>query len=538
MIDEKASLANESHDWNAPWLGKVSSQHIATLNRPTFSISNESSVKIRKFSFKEVQMEAASKFDPNLYYGKDTPSMTDYGGTNDIWIKVVAGICTFVFLLTALCCVYCCCGHWITKKCCPSPGGGTATPPAESVEMQSRRRPVREESEFDNESEHRRSTRRARRVTDRYLEENQQGVPTATPTRDQERQPQQSDYRTVYVRPTVSTDAAVVESHLRTHLREAGEQIDPPHQERPPPNVTMTSEMDENKPSSKHTESDPSKGKKRAARTNISKKHYSVATTVGSLMVMAPIPTTAFTKNHPLNQPSPLPDRTMFLFVLNLCGLVIALLVIVKHGYQLALNARRIRYKASTFLRRVFHINVKTSAKIYLEISNYRDCAYLPLVELAIPPKDLFYIKPFLEEPKCTLHLSWCRSYMRVRWRSSGIVVKSPQHADLYIRLPKSILVPGASKYILMDILNGPYIITLIMRHANTFCERLPVLGDDHPTTATPTMLATDPVGPKQEYLALTDADHQLKQYVMNLSKTSGRSGLRVDVKKRDPDPI
>ena len=537
MIDERRLLANESHDWNSPWLSKVPPQHDISLDRPVFTLSNTSSVHIKRFSFSEVQKEVDSKFDPNEYYGKDTPPMNDYGRRTHVWFNVIIGVTLFIGLLMTICCIYCCCGHWIAQRCCPAPGGGPAGPPTEGMEMQSRRRYVREDPDSDEERD-RRGLRRTRRIPERYLDEDSLEAAEGLPRRGSRRAQATGDYRTVYVQPGASTSAEAVagEKRLIVRLREPGEKIAIPTPCRPPPNVTMTPEMDENRP---EQTPNPSSSRRHArASSSTSRGQYSIAATVGSLAILAPVQTQAFTVDHPLNQQSPLPDRTMFVFVLNLCGLVIALLIIVKHGYQLALNARRIRYKASTFLRRVFHINVKTSAKIYLEISNYRDCAYLPLVELAIPPKDLYYLKPFVDEPKCTLHLSWCRSYMRVRWRSSGVLVKSPQHADLYIRLPKSILIPGASKYTLMDILNGPYVIHLIMRHANTFCERIPVLSGDTGTGSPVNLLSSYQTGTRQEYLALADADEKLKHYVMNLSSTSGHSGLKVNVKKRDPDPV
>ncbi len=476
MREESNLLANESLDWNSPWLGKISPEKPLTLDRPVFSVTNQSTVKIKKFSFNEVRKEVKSKFDSNQYYGKDTPPMDDYGGSNSRLFYIISGVIIVVGLLMMSCCVYCCCGHWIAKRCCPVPGGGSTTQSNDQIEMQSRRRRIPPQEESEDETILTQPAGPSHRVPDCYLEENIHDKRTSNVSPESNRSALIPDYNTVYVRPVapVSSAATTGQRRVKKRVRQCEDSAVMNSATSAPPNVTMTVEMDENKPP-KATGRSSSGG--RASGASNSKRHLSMATTVGSIAVLMPTQTTAFTVDHPLNQTSPLPDRTMFIFVLNLCALVIGLLIIVRHAYKLALNARRIRYKASTFLRRVFHINVKTSAKIYLEISNYRECAYLPLVELAIPPKDLYYVKPFVEEPRCTLHLALCRSYLKVRWRSSGIVVKSPQHADLYIRLPRSIIVPGASRYILMDILNGPYVVTLIMRHANTFCERLPVLG-------------------------------------------------------------
>jgi len=256
--------------------------------------------------------------------------------------------------------------------------------------------------------------------------------------------------------------------------------------------------------------------------------------------------------DHPitvLHGPSPLPDRSMFLFILNMLTLVVILLILARKMHMLMRQVRRIKYKASNFLSMLFNLNIKAKAKIYVEVSNFENCVYLPVVDITVPPRDLYFLKRKGREPRCGLESSCCNSQLQFKWKKACLIASSRSHKDVILTLPAVINVPQSSKYLLMKILAGNYIIDMLILHPNSLCERIRVLLSEQTVETPVSMIPLDeeetsaPTSstPNTNTEASADSDNtgtHGQYYVVNMEGHKGGTKLKLAVPRDRPSEI
>jgi hypothetical protein len=124
----------------------------------------------------------------------------------------------------------------------------------------------------------------------------------------------------------------------------------------------------------------------------------------------------------------------------------------------------------------MFGMNIDTYSRIYLELSNYRDIVYVPIMDLNMLPVTLYYVKMRSKEPTMTLHKLCYKTKMKVSWGDICMVAHSGKHKDVYFKLPRLLTLPWRTTWTVQNILKGPYRTSLIIRHPYAFTERMKIV--------------------------------------------------------------
>ena len=210
--------------------------------------------------------------------------------------------------------------------------------------------------------------------------------------------------------------------------------------------------------------------------------HHNFETTSGSValpgMVMVHCMGSgdALPLQEALNQPSVLAGRSWFLFGLNVLYAIIGLIILCRIVHKCTRSFRDIRYHVVVWARRMFRLNVDTSTRLYLELTNYKEVVYIPILDLNLLPNTLFYMKELKWEPEMELQVGWRSTMLHVRWVNNCMVAHTDKRKDIYFSLPAWLTLPWNTTWLCQNILSGPYVTHLIARHPHTFVERLTVL--------------------------------------------------------------
>jgi hypothetical protein len=473
----------------------------------------------------KIDKQARDKFDPNKYYGKDTPPVGGPGAGQPVWVTgVIIGAITLASIML-LCCLYKCLAPILRDKCRATDVETMSdsnvhvshqSPHRRRARSRSRERtPSRDSEDIEMAYDSRAPRPVARRRSRRDWHELQVQA-------DIERQAASASYRRSCSHPRTNREsleslneqeriqAALSDSNsssdrgrqraqsaydlyytpenceIMNYLINAGGQGPVTIQPRGAPcryrsrREDRRSGYDQSTPRPESFSPRPEGENRPTAYTSVRRpatRPFSMMMTLVMMVTMMSPEVYGRPLQEIVHAKSILADRSWFLFGLNTLYALIGLVLLIGAIRKVCGRTREVRYHLVLWTRKVFRLNIDTTSTVYLEWTNYKDAVYVPVMYLNVVPSSMYYMKAPKKEPKIKINEGWLSSKIVIEWEDNCLVIHRGKQPSLYFSLPRICKLPWNTTWLGKEIIKEPYVTNLVIRHPHTFCERMAVIN-------------------------------------------------------------
>ncbi len=460
---------------------------------PSKQIAKTQQARLKMINMDKIQKEVEEKFDEDKYYGKNTPRLGGPVKSRPIWMTAVMIISAVILGVVFMYCCYKVCVQLLKGTCRTRDIQANSR---ESVRM-SHQSPSRQRRDSRSVIRDRSSSRDRSMSRNRSrISESQDLARGHMSRRDQyNREMQDLNVRSrshplsnresiedlsrlsTLTRQRSAPNRMYYTDENREIMRDIRDMERQTYVERgvaardPTTRAVPTAEQGQDPRSSRQDRS-------RVQNTGNTNRYVRViGNSIGSAILMDNVqPTYGKSVKDILNEPSILEDRSWFIFGINVVCMIIGLIVLLSVLRKYCGTARNTRYHVGNFMKRILGRKIETKSRIYVEISNYTDIVYIPIMEIGIMPNELYYMKKRNVEPKMELKRCWFKSKLCIKWDDACMVAHSGIHRDIYFQLPRVLTLPWTTTWTVQSILKGPYITNLLISHPYTFMERMKII--------------------------------------------------------------